>query len=590
MASQFISNSTVTYDVATDGTTTVTHDITLQNTTSDFYATSYTLSLSGISPINPAAIENGQTLPVKVTTDKGTTNLEIDFPDAIVGKDAKREFVVKFIDRTLVVKTGEIREITAPKLADSSSFDFYSTVLHIPNSFGNLAYMSPQPDNKSTDNSKMTFNFGKNASLNNAITAGFGNFQVFSFNLTYHLENPLRTEATVDVALPPDTSYQKMNYTNISPSPAKITVDGDGNWLATYDLKPGEKRDVIATGAVQIFSNYLANPKDMPRPEDLQPTDLWQINDPKIVQLAQQLKTPKAIYDYVSKTLSYDYSKIQGNAQRMGALSALAAPSQSICTEFTDLFIAIARAAHIPAREIEGFAYTDNPSIQPLSLVADVLHAWPEYWDADRQIWIPVDPTWGSTSGIDYFNKLDLRHFAFVVHGEDARKPYPAGSYKLGANPQKDVNVTFGSLPTNRNSQIQIANKVISQIPFSDEIVDVKISNSGPVALYNQTFSIVYDNTKAVKSTKIDVIPPYGYFETNLNVPYSFLGDKTPAKVELMINDSQKGEFATYKTFLTISNLLLLFLFVFFIVIVIYLKFHDAKTKKHTSGPGGLSV
>ena len=93
--------------------------------------------------------------------------------------------------------------------------------------------------------------------------------------------------------------------------------------------------------------------------------------------------------------------------------------------EFTDLFITIARSAGIPAREVNGFAYTENPDIQPLSLVNDVLHAWPEYYDSEKGVWIPVDPTWGSTTGgVDYFSKLDLRHFTFVVHGKDSTKPY----------------------------------------------------------------------------------------------------------------------------------------------------------------------
>ena len=56
--------------------------------------------------------------------------------------------------------------------------------------------------------------------------------------------------------------------------------------------------------------------------------------------------------------------------------------------EFTDLFVAIARAAGIPARESVGYAYTTNSRLRPLSLVTDVLHAWPEYYDADKKIWV----------------------------------------------------------------------------------------------------------------------------------------------------------------------------------------------------------
>ncbi len=577
MASQFISNSTVTYDVGVNGVTNVTHDITLQNTTSDFYATSYTLSLDGIQPINPTAYEGSSALPVKVIQNNATTSIQVDFPGAVVGKGAKREFIINFADKTLVNKTGEIWEITTPKLADSNSFDFYSTIIKVPNAFGNLAYVSPNPTYRNIQDSKIVLSFDKSASTKTAITAAFGQFQVFSFKLTYHIENPLNQTATTDIAIPPDTNYQKMNYSKISPAPTKVYLDNDGNWLATFTLKPKEKVDVVATGAVQLFAGPLEFPKATSGLGDLTSTNLWQTTDPKIITLAKQLKTPQQIYNYVVSTLSYDYGRVAPEVKRLGALGVLSTPKSAICTEFTDLFIAIARAAGIPAREIEGYAYTENPQIQPLSLVADVLHAWPEYWDSIKQTWIPIDPTWGETSGIDYYNKLDLRHFVFVVHGSDSTKPYPAGSYKLGPNPHKDVYVTFGSLPQTRISNLQIENKILSELPFSDEIVQTRITNSGPVAVYDQNFQALG------KQVNIPVILPYGYYETTIDIPYSFLGQKVPAKIEILLNGSKKSEFSTYKTYVMISNLLMLFLFIFFIVFLVYLKFHDSKAKKHTS-------
>ena len=112
----------------------------------------------------------------------------------------------------------------------------------------------------------------------------------------------------------------------------------------------------------------------------------------------------------------------------MGALSALNNPTSAVCLEFTDLFVALSRAAGIPAREIDGYAYTNNAHDRPLSLTEDVLHAWPEYYDFDKKAWIMVDPTWGNTTGgIDYFNALDFDHIAFVIKGENSGYPIPAG-------------------------------------------------------------------------------------------------------------------------------------------------------------------
>src|SRR3989344_2583826 len=114
--------------------------------------------------------------------------------------------------------------------------------------------------------------------------------------------------------------------------------------------------------------------------------------------------------------------------------------------EFTVLFIALARAAGIPAREVNGFAYTQNEKERPLSLVKDVLHAWPEYYDSDIQTWVMVDPTWGNTTGgVDYFYTLDFDHFAFVIKGVNSSYPIPAGGYKISQDLQtKDININFG--------------------------------------------------------------------------------------------------------------------------------------------------
>lgn len=580
MKDKFTSNSTVTYDIGDNGITTVTHDITLQNKTSGFYATSYTLSINGITPIKISAQQEGVDLPTKIKQDKNTTSIEVDFPNEVVGIGSKREFFITFQDKSLVKKNGEIWEITTPKLADTNSFDFFSTIIRVPASFGNLAYMSPGPSFKEKQNLKTVYSFDKSASLETGISAAFGNFQVFSFNLTYHLENPLNENATTDIALPPDTSYQKLNYTKITPQPKKIAIDKDGNWIATIPLKPHEKIDLQAKGAVQIFPT----PQEFPKTNyenvtnNLASTQLWQTDSAKIKTLAKNLKTPKAIYDYVITHLSYDYSKVTQDVERLGALKALENPKSAICTEFTDLFIALARAAGIPAREVEGFAYTDNPKIQPLSLVADVLHAWPQYWDDAKQSWIAIDPTWGETSGTDYFNKLDLKHFTFVIHGQDSRKPYPAGSYKSNTNPQKDVEVSFGQLPQDRSAKLQVQNTVLSQLPFSNEIINTKITNSGPTAVYNQNLQFNFDNN-LTSSTNIDIIPPFGFFETKIEIPYSFLGQQTPAKVQVLISGTKKTEFTTYKNFVTVSNLLMLCLFVFFAVAVVYLKFKDAKKR-----------
>ena len=571
---EFTTDYDVTYEVKETGLTSITNKITLTNVFSNMYATSYSIVLDSINPTNIKAYDANTGYQTKVGKEDNKTTIKIEFPDTVVGKDKSRTFWVSFDESSFAVRTGEVWEISIPRVSEEASFSSYSLKLLVPEKLGQEAYISPSPRQKSTQNGFLTYEFGKSEVEKTGIVAGFGAFQVFSFNLSYHLENPLAKSATTEITLPPDTAYQKVYYDNLNPRPNTMYVDSDGNWIAEYKLEARQRIDVTATGHVQIFSNYrpFLRPSQESLNQNLGSQQYWDINNPEIVKLTQTLKTPREIYDFVSTKLKYDYSRVKPNVERLGGVKALENPQSAICMEFTDLFITLARAAGIPAREVNGFAYTENPDIQPLSLVNDVLHAWPEYYDSEKGVWVPVDPTWGSTTGgVDYFTKLDLRHFTFVVHGKDSVKPYAAGSYKLGANPQKDVFVSFGSLPTERNSKIEVTAKPAIWIPFVSNEIDLNILNNGPVAMYNVKPRVFFDNSEVPFENPIVVLLPFQSYKTGINIPFSFLGAKTPDTVKVIVNDSElivptnKSQVVTY-------NLLFIFIVSLLILLTILLR------------------
>ncbi len=579
---EFAVDATVTYDVQDSGKTIVTHNITLENNLSNLYATNYSLGLDNIDTQNIAATDaNGNSIPFDVQKDGTATKIKVNFPDAVVGKGTKRHFAISYENNSFAVRTGEIWEVSIPRLGEDTSFRSYRVVLKVPPSFGLEAYISPNPESSQANDKGYVYTFNMNEVIQSGISAGFGQFQVFAFNLSYHLENPLAKNAETQIALPPDTSFQKVYLQKLDPKPDNVTVDADGNWLASYILTARQRVDVNASGSVQIFAGFRTFPKptDMELSDNLRETEYWQVNDPRIKALATELKTPKAIYDYVSKTLTYDFNRVQPNVQRMGAVSALQNPTQAICMEFTDLFIAIARAAGIPAREINGYAYTENPELQPLSLVADVLHAWPEYYDKDKGVWIPIDPTWASTSGgVDYFDKLDLRHFTFVIHGESSVMPYPPGSYKLGSNPQKDVYVSFGKLPDISATSLNISFSPVRTLPFLSSIYSVKIENPGPQALYSVYPTVYFDN-KEVSRNFLELVPPFSIYKMNVTVPFSILGKGSPDVVEVKAGVSSV-RITTNKTQVVINSLLAISAFLIVIIIFVLIKLKKISFRK----------
>ena len=196
-------------------------------------------------------------------------------------------------------------------------------------------------------------------------------------------------------------------------------------------------------------------------------------------------------------------------------MGALVNPNSVVCREFTDLFIALARSAGIPTREVDGFAYTANTKQRPLSLVQDVLHAWPEYYDLQKKTWVMVDPTWGSTTGgVDYFSALDFDHIAFIVKGKDDNYPIPAGGYKSSDEKSlKDVEVKFSNTNSKKNQDIQISTSLPPQLTAGSPInFDIKIVNNGPALLPKKPLYIESTQLTPIKQAfEIPVIPPYGY-------------------------------------------------------------------------------
>jgi hypothetical protein len=192
--------------------------------------------------------------------------------------------------------------------------------------------------------------------------------------------------------------------------------------------------------------------------------------------------------------------------------------------EFSDLFVALARAAGIPAREVHGFAYTTNSRLQPLSLVTDVLHAWAEYYAESDNVWVAVDPTWGNTTrGVDYFSKFDFNHIAFAILGVESDYPYPAGSFKT-ATDTKDVYVNFlkeplPSTPTTYTVSARIAKYPLLSLKSAGV---VKITNTGSQLLLAKQITLGASYTLTSPNESV-AVPPYG----TVAIPFTLAGPLT---------------------------------------------------------------
>jgi hypothetical protein len=135
-------------------------------------------------------------------------------------------------------------------------------------------------------------------------------------------------------------------------------------------------------------------------PELTMAEPLVQSNHPDIVRLARRLargqRDPRVVAERINRWV-YDSLTKRVTFGIPSALQVLRARAGD-CNEHAQLFVALARAAGIPARIDAGLAYIDGKFYY---------HAWPEIYLRD---WVSVDPTFGEFPA-------DAAHLRFTVGG-----------------------------------------------------------------------------------------------------------------------------------------------------------------------------
>ncbi len=157
----------------------------------------------------------------------------------------------------------------------------------------------------------------------------------------------------------------------------------------------------------------------------------YQSDKKEILELAKKItikssspkKSAKMIVKWLFKNIEPSY---HSNAE---TASAVLKSRKGDCTEYALLFVSLARALKIPAREVSGLMYDSSP--QP----AFYLHQWAEFHNGKR--WVSVDPAWnqiqvdaghiylstGKDPDIEAMNVLNELQFKVVGFDTKDREP-----------------------------------------------------------------------------------------------------------------------------------------------------------------------
>ncbi|MFZ2200093.1 MAG: transglutaminase family protein [Microgenomates group bacterium] len=469
------------YTIKKNGEARVTHTISLKNNLAHIYATEYTLATSGDNLQNITAHDDLGPLSAQSNTQNGITTIHMLIGSPAIGKDQVKTLTLSYDALGIVENIGDTYTINIPRLEKANEAENYKRIIKIEGVEGLSEYIYPPVSSKIASDGYSVFTW--DGHQNDSLTLLFGDSVTYKLDLTYELKNSEIGSADTELALPSDTSYQHILLASITPKPKEVRVDNSGNWLARYNLDSQSKMTV----KVLIYATVYPVPK-LSDPSSTnfmssRKSKFWQTNSSVVSDLGAKLKTPANIYHYLVDNFTYNYGGLNSNLGRLGAVAALTSPSLVLCTEFTDAFVALSRSQNIPSREINGYGYTKNSNLQPQNTTSDILHAWPEYYDTGKKTWVSIDPTWGNTTGgIDYFDKLDFSHIAFVRHGEEDDYPLPAGAYK--------------SNPEDKFVSVEVASDVPPEF-VKTELSGNQITNLGNTAIVND---------------QVGYLPPFGTF------------------------------------------------------------------------------
>lgn len=537
-ADNFTTSYNVVYRVLENGDTEVRQEISITNLTEDFYASEHQFQVGSREISNVWAEDASGYLDPQVIERDENYVIQVAFGAPVFGRGNTYRFTLGY-EVDAFRKQGNLWRMDIPGLAQGRGLSSYNLQLIVPQKFGSVAYLSPSPVQRSTIGNLFRFEFDKEQ-LVGGVRAGFGESQIYNLDLRFYLENPLDQKAYLDMPLPPDIfGRQQVFYKKLTPSPESIYIDEEGNYLARYLFQPNQEQTVQFSGSVyfyktdrkEIFSSDL-KVNDIPGEIKQKYTGeekYWEVNSPEIKERAEKITSEdksvvnnlKSIYEYTVAHLSYSEERLLNDFSRFGAKAALEMRNDVLCTEYADLFIALARSVGIPARLVEGYAYSESDKDEPR--VKGALHAWVEVYipTSDGGEWMQIDPTWGSTTGgADYFYELDLSHVAFVRKGISSTDPFLLADYEQSAGDW--LNVSFGEsfrgYHPNLKTDLEIKNTGLAGLWRSGILT---VENETGVTAFDVQVTLDFDqldlsidrigkNTKVLENTiNVGNIPPW---------------------------------------------------------------------------------
>ncbi len=161
-----------------------------------------------------------------------------------------------------------------------------------------------------------------------------------------------------------------------------------------YNFGPEIKVENIKT-----VDKFLVPTKDVESDSE----DIIMLANEITKNIESDIDKAKAIYDWVSNNIFYDFNKFDNHLNNnydneYGALNTLEL-KKGVCYDYAALTAALGRASGLQVKMVKGEGITES---------FQGLHAWNEFYSSDDDKWINVDTTFAATAKKNYFNNSDF--------------------------------------------------------------------------------------------------------------------------------------------------------------------------------------
>ncbi len=230
--------------------------------------------------------------------------------------------------------------------------------------------------------------------------------------------------------------------------------------------------------------------------EYLQSTDSVDVNDPRVIALVEELTrgeddsfiVVEKLANWVEQNVEYSLDTVTAEASQSS--SWVLENKRGVCDELTNLFIAFARAAGIPARFVSGVSFTNSP----LFPEGWGLHGWAEVY-LPNYGWVPVDVTYNQ------IGRIDLGHIPlkYAADANDASIKY---QWKGGTLDSKKLDADAELLSTEGVAEKLLsitAHPVREQAGFgSYNVIEVELENLQDYYVADALFVSVSDSLELI--------------------------------------------------------------------------------------------